>query len=151
MASSTRDLSTFVACDCSLRIYEELALVAAFGQLRPRTYMLPGPQHGLIFDLDHQSRRAKLHHAAHVMQQARCAPPWAPEWLPLWLRAWWGAERFWEAYQQQHQLCGFLGNPFELEARRAEDPTLVIHDDDREPPPLDDVTPGPRPPKKGAP
>jgi hypothetical protein len=152
MASSIRDLSSFVACPCALLVYQELAQALVFELYpRPQTYLLPGAQ-GMLFDLDESTDRYRRHLQAHVRQQALCAPAWLPRWLPLWLRSWWGGPRFMDAYLEQHKTCGFLGNPFELEARRAEDPTLVLHDED-EPPPVDDLTPGPRPPsgKKGAP
>lgn len=69
--------------------------------------------------------RRERHELAHVRQAAERCPRWL-RWLPgLRVRAWFGWPKFFGEYVTKHAINGYSRNPLELEARDAEEPTLV--------------------------
>lgn len=120
MASSLKDLH-FVPCSCAELAYPELASLLTYGP--PPASATVGST-GPTFDLDDTTERYARHERRHEEQRAHYCPRWL-RWLPLALRAWVGQPRFLAEYAALHRDCGFLGNPFEIDARRAEDPTVV--------------------------
>lgn len=64
--------------------------------------------------------KVERHERQHVIQAARCCPLFLC-WLPLRARAWAGAVRYWKKYIKFHTEYGYTNNPFEVEARAAEE------------------------------
>lgn len=91
---------------------------------------------GVRLYIDKPWREAELHRRCHIAQAAYFAPAWARRWwVPLRLQALIGWRAFWAAYLTEHRLNGFVGNAYEVEARKAEDPTEKTSRHLRLPPP----------------
>ena len=138
-----RPLNTFLACTCSAHVLPEVrdAMWGRFGyRVALATDDAPGEVvvQGFTFLLNtsiEQREALRRHEAMHEEQRARFAPDWAPKWFPRSVLAYLGAEGFWKAYRLELGELGFIGNRFEIEARRAERPELVLGEDDPTPAP----------------
>lgn len=106
----------FLACSCAVRLFPEInaAIVA------DADHGAMVPIAGVLFELDPLLARRARHERCHLEQAARYAPAWVPIWFPLAMHAWLGRRGWWEEYSKEHAALGYLGNPFEIEARRAE-------------------------------
>jgi len=111
-------LPKFLACSCAHRLFAEIR--AAIND--DAEHGAEVPVAGVLFELDPLLERRQRHDRCHDEQAARFAPVWAPLWFPMPVLAWMGRAAFWEEYARRHQRLGFLGNPFEIEARQYEDP-----------------------------
>lgn len=117
----------FLACSCAQRLFPEIR-AAIEDDAEHGTSV---PVCGVLFELDPLQGRRARHEQCHTEQAARHAPHWVPLWFPLEVLAWLGRRAFWEEYSRRHMQLAFFGNPFEIEARRAENlfPTVGAEDD----------------------
>lgn len=123
-------LPELVACSCAIHLFPELQKAIEEDPDFPAVVLVSG----INFMLDPLQVIRRRHEAEHDRQKAALAPGWA-SWFPLSIRAWLGQRAFWIAYHQHHHQLGYLGNPFEVAARAAENlPRPVPFDEDDQTP-----------------
>lgn len=108
-----------LGCSCAAHVFPEVRK-ALFEEDATVTHVMIAE--AFLLDLTPSEGRAR-HERIHDEQKASFAPEWA-KWLPITVRAWLGIGAFWKAYMSEHHQHSYLGNQFEVAARRAEDPTV---------------------------
>jgi hypothetical protein len=113
----TPAMPKFLACSCAQLLFKEIGKAIA----DDAEHGAEIPVAGVLFELDPLLERRMRHERCHDEQAARFAPRWAPLWFPLPVLSFLGRRAFWVEYSMRNHQLGFFGNPFEIEARQAED------------------------------
>lgn len=116
-------MNEFFVCGCLKKVIPEIAdALNGPDAGKPVAITLGG---ATFYFVGEPGPALRAHEAKHREQARRCDPWWMP--IPS-IRMAIGDARFLTAYIRQHRKYGYRNNPYEIEARAAEDgrPTVEL-------------------------